>query len=78
MCRPDMGPNLFITPPGSFTRFHQDGNGTVDSAHLCMSGFNEVIMLPRLTEEDVKKVFGILKIEEEGYVGMPHWETLVS
>jgi hypothetical protein len=62
----------------AFTRFQQDGNGTVDSAHLCMSGFNEVIMLPRLTEEDVKKVFAILKIEEVGYVGMPHSETLVS
>ena len=23
--RPDMGPNLYITPPGAFTHFHQDG-----------------------------------------------------
>ena len=23
--RPDMGPNLYITPTGSFTQFHQDG-----------------------------------------------------
>ena len=24
--RPFMGPNLYITPPGSFTHFHQDGH----------------------------------------------------
>jgi len=23
--RPDMGPNLYVTPPGAFTNFHQDG-----------------------------------------------------
>ena len=23
--RPDMGPNLYVTPPGAFTHFHQDG-----------------------------------------------------
>ena len=23
--RPDMGPNLYISPPGAFTHFHQDG-----------------------------------------------------
>jgi hypothetical protein len=26
--RPFMGPNLYITPPASFTHFHQDGHGT--------------------------------------------------
>ena len=45
-----MGPNLYITPPASFTHFHQDGHGTVDSGHLCLSGYNEVVMLRRLTE----------------------------
>ena len=29
--RPFMGPNSYMTPPGSFTYFHQDGHGTVDS-----------------------------------------------
>jgi len=48
--RPFMGPNLYITPPASFTHFHQDGHGTVDSGHLCLSGYNEVVMLRRLTE----------------------------
>ncbi len=22
---PNIGPNLYVSPPGSFTRFHQDG-----------------------------------------------------
>ena len=43
-----MGPNLYITPPSSFTHFHQDGFGTVDSGHLCLAGYNEIIMLRRL------------------------------
>ena len=36
--RPSMGPNLYVTPPASFTAFHQDGHGTVDSGHVCLSG----------------------------------------
>ena len=32
--RPFMGPNLYMRPPGSFTNFHQDRYGTVDSSHL--------------------------------------------
>ena len=42
---PFMGPNLYVTPPGSFTHFHQDGHGTVDSGHQCLRGRNEVVML---------------------------------
>jgi len=45
-----MGPNLYMTPGGSFTAVHQDGFGTVDSGHLCLSGFNEVVMLRRMPE----------------------------
>ena len=48
--RPDMGPNLYITPPGGRTWFHEDGNGTVDSGHQCMTGRNEVVMLRRITD----------------------------
>lgn len=43
-----MGPNMYVTPPGSFTWFHRDGNGTVDSGHLALAGYNEVIMMRRL------------------------------
>lgn len=49
--RPFMGPNVYATPPGAFTWFHQDGNGTVDSGHQSLTGLNEVIMLQRLGEE---------------------------
>ena len=43
-----MGPNMYVTPPGSFTWFHRDGNGTVDSGHLALAGYNEVIIMRRL------------------------------
>ena len=33
---------LLCKAGGSFTAVHQDGFGTVDSGHLCLSGFNEV------------------------------------
>jgi hypothetical protein len=49
-CRPFMGPNLYITPPGAFTWFHEDGHGTVDSGHQCLAGRNEVVMLRRMDE----------------------------
>mmetsp|Transcript_2478 Transcript_2478/g.3628 ORF Transcript_2478/g.3628 Transcript_2478/m.3628 type:complete len:969 (-) Transcript_2478:1192-4098(-) len=58
--RPFMGPNMYVTPPASFTHFHQDGHGTVDSGHLCLNGYNEVIMLRRLTERHKKHALMIL------------------
>ncbi|KAG7346143.1 hypothetical protein IV203_005211 [Nitzschia inconspicua] len=58
--RPFMGPNLYITPPASFTHFHQDGHGTVDSGHLCIEGYNEVVILRRLTERHKKHALWIL------------------
>ena len=45
-----MGPQLYVTPPGSYTAFHQDGKGNVDSGHLCLCGCNEVVILGRLPE----------------------------
>ncbi len=35
--RPGMGPNIYITPPGSYTIFHTDGHGTVDSGRCTLS-----------------------------------------
>ena len=35
---------------GGFTQMHQDGHGTVDSGHYNLSGYNEVVMLRRLSE----------------------------
>ena len=42
---------MYLSPGGSFTSFHQDGSGAVDSGHTCLKGFNEVVMLRRLPEE---------------------------
>jgi len=80
--RPFMGPNLYVTPPASFTHFHQDGHGTVDSGHLCISGYNEVVMLRRLTERHKKHALWILsgkKMEGshfDGLYSMPHGDGL--
>ena len=78
--RPFMGPNLYITPPCSFTQFHQDGYGTVDSGHLCLSGCNEVVMLRRLPESHKKNVLRLLhnnhetigKSSYDPLYGLPH------
>lgn len=55
-----MGPNLYITPPGTFTHFHQDGHGTVDSGHQCLRGRNEVVMLRRMDEPNKRRALRIL------------------
>ena len=60
--RPFMGPNLYVTPPGSSTWFHEDGRGTVDSGHQCLTGYNEVVMLPRLSEEKKVAALKILRV----------------
>eukprot|EP00571_Detonula_confervacea_P000867 CAMPEP_0172328380 /NCGR_PEP_ID=MMETSP1058-20130122/60322_1 /TAXON_ID=83371 /ORGANISM="Detonula confervacea, Strain CCMP 353" /LENGTH=2122 /DNA_ID=CAMNT_0013045493 /DNA_START=119 /DNA_END=6484 /DNA_ORIENTATION=+ len=77
--RPFMGPNLYITPPSSFTHFHQDGHGTVDSGHLCLSGYNEVVMLRRLTERHKCHAIQILTGTSDSHgalYGLPHRDGL--
>ena len=54
------GPLAFVAPPNSFTRFHQDGNGTVDSVHYCHRGCNEVVILRRLDEQSQRKAITTL------------------
>ena len=91
-----MGPNLFVTPPGSFTRFHQDGKechccgvfcifakfnisipgyGTVDSGHLCLSGYNEVVMLRRLPSGHEENA---IQADAKCFFEMPHADLVVS
>jgi hypothetical protein len=81
-CRRNYGPNLYIAPPGAFTQIHQDGNGTVDSGHFCYKGFNEVCMLKRGTEKEMKEAEEILvgtgdyDSTQPHYDGKkPHWPT---
>ncbi|CAN0499222.1 unnamed protein product, partial [Ectocarpus sp. 8 AP-2014] len=45
----------WTTNAPSWTQFHQDGNGTVDSGHQCLAGRNRVIMLRRLDREEDKR-----------------------
>jgi hypothetical protein len=78
-----MGPNLYITPPGSFTHFHQDGHGTVDSGHYCIQGYNEVVMLRRLPEAHQKNALNILsdnnvdnQNEYDALYGLPHGDGM--
>ena len=74
---------MYVTPPAAFTHFHQDGHGTVDSGHLCLSGYNEVVILRRLTERHKKHALMILtgNGETNGYFdGLyqePHQDQLV-
>ena len=51
----------------SWTQFHQDGNGTVDSGHQCLAGRNRVVMLRRLDNEEEKHA--ALRILSEGGTG---------
>jgi len=86
--RPMMGPNLYITPPSSFTHFHQDGFGTVDSGHLCLAGYNEIVMLRRLPHDHKENAMNILtgrhrsedssKPRYDGLYKLPHGADNVS
>ena len=74
-----MGPNLYITPPGSITHFHQDGHGSVDSGHQCIQGYNEVVMLRRLPEIHKKNAMNILcgNLDYDALLGLPHRNVCV-
>ena len=58
------GPLLYISTGGgnNGTTFHEDGYGTIDSGHLVLSGFNEVIILRRLRGKAREKAAKILNI----------------
>lgn len=79
--RNEMGPNLYVCPPGGFTHFHQDGFGTVDSGHLNLRGYNEVVMTRRLPERHKRQV--ALDIQRGAEVfnatySQPHSDSKVS
>jgi len=76
-----MGPNYYLTPPGGFTQFHQDGYGSVDSGHLCVEGYNEVVLLRRMDESHKINALRYLKcddrrkgkkIDYDALYGFPH------
>lgn len=59
-CRPFMGPNLFVSPPGPHTWFHEDGGGDVDSGHMCLDGTNEVVILRRMSTRHKQRALNLL------------------
>jgi len=74
-----MGPNYYLNPPGGFTQFHQDRQGTVDSGYLCLEDYNEVVMLHRK-----KHALTILKCDDrreqselkyDALCGLPHHDV---
>ena len=75
---------LYVTFSASFTHFHQDGHGTVDSGHTCLSGYNEVVMLRRMPEEHKERALYILNDQKnkkkrskyDGLYGLPHGDGL--
>jgi len=82
-----MGPNLYISPPASYTHFHQDGHGTVDSGHACLAGYNEVVMLRRMSEHRKKHALHLLNCADRtkgkpffanALYELPHSDTRVS
>jgi hypothetical protein len=84
--KPFLGPNLYIATPGVFTQLHQDGHGTVDSGHLNLCGYNEVVMLRRLTERHKVEACKILQFPSgtgtakkryNPVSGLPHDEAKV-
>ena len=58
--QPDLGPHVFVAASNSYTGFHQDLYGTVDSVHYCHTGFNEVVMLGRLSDAQKMEAIWIL------------------
>lgn len=51
---------MFVGLGGAFTGAHEDGFGTLDSGHLCLAGYNEVVILRRLDERHKEKAADIM------------------
>ena len=44
---------------------HQDGHGTVDSGHTCISGYNEIVILRRLPEQHKLRACSMMPSREQ-------------
>ena len=57
----DLGPNAYLTGSGGpFTSLHQDGSGFVDSVHINVRGYNEVVICDPCDEERFKQGMRII------------------
>ena len=61
---------------GGSTDWHRDGNGTVDSGHINLHGYNEVVILRRLPEEHHENAMTIctslIEGTDDSFNSMPH------
>ena len=80
---------MFVAASNSYTGFHQDLYGTVDSVHYCHTGCNEVVMLGRLSDAQKMEAMRILFSQGHSKSGakkfalnvlsdLPHSPTSVS
>ena len=65
---------MYVTSAGAITRAHIDGNSTVDACHHCISGTNEIVMLP---SPDPTRTAEAMSILFEGADGGMSGEELV-
>jgi hypothetical protein len=60
--RPFIGPLAYLGPSEAVTPIHEDGGGTVDSAHLNVQGYNQILIFPRMEGDPgqmAKKIMGL-------------------
>lgn len=54
----------FLTYGGG-SKFHEDARGQMDSGHICLKGYNHVVILRRLESDDVKGFQSMLTVAEK-------------
>ena len=62
--RPLLGPLAFLGPSEAVTPIHEDGGGTVDSGHLNVQGYNQILIFPRMTGDQRKVAREIMCLDE--------------
>lgn len=67
--RPRLGPLLLVSLPHAMTELHLDGGGCLDSGHLCVTGYNEVLLFARISPEQMGHVLQFLT--DEGLLNQP-------
>ena len=62
--RPLLGPLAYFGPSEAVTSIHEDGGGTVDSGHLNVYGYNQILIFPRMTGDQRKMARRIMDLDE--------------
>ena len=55
-----LGPQFFMSPPSAQTPAHVNGGGIVDSLHVCIQGYNEIVATQKLWGEDLLRANQII------------------